>query len=163
MKVLVSDPLSKNGLELLKKNKFEVTEIEPSQLKEEVKKGYDALIVRSGSKVTEEVINNSKGLKVIGRAGVGVDNVDVEAATKKGIVVMNTPGGNTLSTAEHTMALILSLARNIPQAHKSMLEGKWDRKKFKGIELSQKTLGIVGLGRIGTEVARRAKSFAMRG
>ncbi|MCK9555804.1 phosphoglycerate dehydrogenase [bacterium] len=162
MKVLVSDPLSKNGLELLKKNKFEVTEIEPAQLKEEIKKGYDALIVRSGSKVTEEVINNSKGLKVIGRAGVGVDNVDVEAATKKGIVVMNTPGGNTLSTAEHTMALILSLARNIPQAYKSMIEGRWDRKKFKGIELSRKTLGIIGLGRIGTEVAKRAKSFEMR-
>ena len=162
MKVLVSDPLSETGLKMLKDSGFEVVEIPPADLKEEIKKGYDALIVRSGSKVTSDVIDDAVGLKIIGRAGVGVDNIDIPAATKKGIIVMNTPGGNTLSTAEHTMALMLSMVRNIPQAYKSMLEGKWDRKKFKGAELSHKKLGIIGMGRIGTEVAKRAKAFNMK-
>lgn len=123
---------------------------------------YDALIVRSGTKVKEKALRASTRLKVIGRAGVGVDNVDTEVATEKGIVVMNTPGGNTISTAEHTFSLMLSLARHIPQAHASIVAGKWDRKSFEGTELCQKTLGIVGMGRIGGEVARRAIAFGMK-
>lgn len=121
----------------------------------------DALIVRSATKVTAKALAAATKLKVIGRAGVGVDNVNVEAATERGIVVMNTPGGNTISTAEHTFSLLLSLARKIPQAHASMAAGKWDRKSFEGTELCGKTLGIVGMGRIGGEVARRAIGFGM--
>jgi D-3-phosphoglycerate dehydrogenase len=121
----------------------------------------DALIVRSATKVTAKALAAATRLKVIGRAGVGVDNVNVEAATERGIVVMNTPGGNTISTAEHTFSLLLSLARKIPQAHASMVAGKWDRKSFEGTELCGKTLGIVGMGRIGGEVARRAIAFGM--
>lgn len=121
----------------------------------------DALIVRSQTKVTAKALAAAAHLKVIGRAGVGVDNVNVEAATERGIVVMNTPGGNTISTAEHTFSLLLSLARKIPQAHASILAGKWDRKSFEGTELCHKTLGIIGMGRIGGEVARRAIAFGM--
>jgi D-3-phosphoglycerate dehydrogenase len=121
----------------------------------------DALIIRSATKVTAKALAAATRLKVIGRAGVGVDNVNVEAATERGIVVMNTPGGNTISTAEHTFSLMLSLARKIPQAHASMVAGKWDRKSFEGTELCGKTLGIVGMGRIGGEVARRAIAFGM--
>jgi D-3-phosphoglycerate dehydrogenase len=121
----------------------------------------DALIIRSATKVTAKALAAATRLKVIGRAGVGVDNVNVEAATERGIVVMNTPGGNTISTAEHTFSLLLSLARKIPQAHASMAAGKWDRKSFEGTELCGKTLGIVGMGRIGGEVARRAIAFGM--
>ncbi len=121
----------------------------------------DALVIRSATKVTAKALAAATRLKVIGRAGVGVDNVNVEAATERGIVVMNTPGGNTISTAEHTFSLMLSLARKIPQAHASMVAGKWDRKSFEGTELCGKTLGIVGMGRIGGEVARRAIAFGM--
>ena len=121
----------------------------------------DALVIRSATKVTAKALAAATRLKVIGRAGVGVDNVNVEAATERGIVVMNTPGGNTISTAEHTFSLLLSLARKIPQAHASMVSGKWDRKSFEGTELCGKTLGIVGMGRIGGEVARRAIAFGM--
>ncbi|MCA9399565.1 MAG: phosphoglycerate dehydrogenase, partial [Candidatus Omnitrophica bacterium] len=124
--------------------------------------GYDALIIRSGTTVTADILEAADQLKVIGRAGVGLDNVDLKAATKKGVVAMNTPGGNTTSTAEHTMSMILALSRNIPQAYKSMKEGKWDRGKFSGVELHGKTLGIVGLGRIGATVAKFAKSFGMK-
>jgi len=164
MKILVSDPLSKAGIDILNKEKFTVDEkskLSPQELKKIIK-DYDALIIRSGTKVTAEIINASKKLKVIGRAGVGLDNVDCEAASKKGIIVMNTPGGNTISAAEHTMSLILSLSRNIPQANASIKRGEWDRKKFMGVELYEKTLGTVGLGRIGTEVAKRALSFGMK-
>ena len=108
------------------------------------------------------MISGAKKLRIIGRAGVGLDNVDVNAASKKGIIVMNAPAGNTISTAEHTMSLILALSRNIPQSYMSMREGKWDRKKFMGVELYGKTLGIIGLGRIGTEFAKRALSFGMK-
>ena len=152
MKILVSDKLAPEGVEILKKVKeFEVDckfGIKPDELKSVIK-NYDALIVRSGTKVTAEIIEAADRLKFIGRAGVGVDNVDLKAATKKGIVVMNTPGGNTTSTAEHTMSLILALSRNIPQAWASLKEGKWERSKFTGVELHGKVLGIVGLGRIG--------------
>lgn len=148
MKILVSDPLSEEGLKILKDVKeFQVevkTELKPEVLKETIK-NYDALIVRSATKVTKEIIEAATKLKVIGRAGVGLDNVDLEAATQKGIIVMNTPGGNTISTAEHTVSMILSLSRNIPQANASTKKGEWKRSKFMGVELYGKTLGIVGL------------------
>ncbi len=123
---------------------------------------FSALVVRSQTKVTAKLIDAATHLKVIGRAGVGVDNVDVEAATRRGIIVMNTPGGNTISTAEHAFSLLMSLARKIPQAARRVKAGKWDRKSFEGVELYNKTLAILGMGRIGSEVARRAMAFGMR-
>ena len=164
MKVLISDPLAKEGVEILKANKFKVDEVSKLSESELVKKikGYDALIVRSGTTVTKKIIEASDKLKVIGRAGVGLDNVDVSAASKKGIVVMNAPAGNTVSTAEHAFSLMLSLSRNIPAASQSVKQGRWDRKKFMGVELYGKTLGIIGLGRIGAEFAKRANSFGMK-
>jgi D-3-phosphoglycerate dehydrogenase len=164
IKVLVSDPLAKEGVDILKKSNLEVTEVSKLSEDQLVKKikGYDAIIVRSGTTVTKKIIEASNKLKVIGRAGVGLDNVDVAAASKKGIVVMNAPSGNTISTAEHAFSLMLSLSRNIPQANVSIKEGKWDRKKFMGVELYGKTLGIIGMGRIGTEFAKRALSFGMK-
>ena len=164
LKVLISDPLSKEGIDVLKKNKIkydEVCKLTENQLVKKIK-GYDGLIIRSGTTVTKKIIMASDKLKVIGRAGVGLDNVDVEAASKKGIVVMNAPSGNTRSTAEHAFSLMLALARNIPQANESVKSGKWDRKEFMGVELYGKTLGIIGLGRIGTEFAKRALSFDMK-
>jgi D-3-phosphoglycerate dehydrogenase len=164
VKVLISDNLSPEGIEILKSAGFEVvvkTGLKPEELVEEIK-GYDGIIIRSGTKLTSEVIQAADKLKVIGRAGVGLDNVDLGTATKKGIIVMNSPSGNTISTAEHTMALILALSRNVPQADASIREGKWERKKFKGVEIYGKILGIVGLGRIGREVAKRAMGFGMR-
>jgi len=164
IKVLVSDPLAALGIKILKENNFIVDEVSKLSEDELVKKikGYDALIIRSGTTVTKKIIDASDKLKVVGRAGVGLDNVDVTAASKKGIIVMNAPAGNTISTAEHAFSLMLSLSRNIPQANLSMKEGKWDRKKFMGVELYGKNLGIVGLGRIGTEFAKRALSFGMK-
>lgn len=125
-------------------------------------KEYDGLLIRSEVKVTQEVIENAKNLKVVCRAGTGVDNVDISSATKKGIVVMNVPGGNTISACEHTIGLILAMMRNIPQADVSLKSGKWEREKFVGSELQGKVLGLIGLGRIGSEVAKRMKSFEMR-
>jgi D-3-phosphoglycerate dehydrogenase len=121
-----------------------------------------AMVVRSETKVTRRVIDAAPQLRVVGRAGVGVDNVDVEAATQRGVVVMNTPGGNTISTAELAFSMLMALARSIPQAHITMKAGRWDRKQFQGVELNNKTLGILGMGRIGSEVARRAVAFGMR-
>ena len=165
MKILISDPLSEEGLKILNDVKeFQVdvkTELKPEVLKSIIK-DYDALIVRSATKVTKDVIEASENLKVIGRAGVGLDNVDLEAATQKGIIVMNTPAGNTISTAEHTMSMILALSRNIPQANASTKKGEWKRSKFMGVEIYNKILGIVGLGRIGSELAKRALSFGMK-
>lgn len=165
IKILVSDPLSEEGLKILKnENDFKIdvkTKLTPPELLNQIK-DYDVLLVRSSTKVTKEVIEAGTKLRIIGRAGVGLDNVDLDAASKKGIIVMNTPGGNTMSTAEHAFSLIMSLMRNIPQANASMKRGEWDRKKFMGAELYGKTLGIVGLGRIGTEVATRANSFKMK-
>ncbi len=165
MKILVSDPLAEEGLAILKDVKeFDVsvkTELRAEELKEEIK-DYDALIVRSATKVTKDIINAAKKLRVIGRAGVGLDNVDLQSATQKGIIVMNTPAGNTISTCEHTISMILALSRNIPQASASTKKGEWKRSKFMGIELYGKTLGIIGFGRIGKEVAKRALSFGMK-
>ncbi len=165
MKILISDKLAEEGVAILKAVKeFQVDckyGIKPEELKKIIK-DYDALIIRSGTEVTADIIEAADHLKVIGRAGVGLDNVDLKAATKKGIVAMNTPAGNTTSTAEHTMSMILALSRNIPQAHASMKSGKWERSKFMGVELYGKTLGIIGLGRIGSAVAKMAKSFGMK-
>ncbi len=164
-KILVADPISPKGVELLRANPQFAVDVKTG-LKEDallpIIGEYDALIVRSQTKVNAKVIAAAKKLRVVGRAGVGVDNVDVDAATKRGIIVMNTPGGNTISTAEHTFSMMMALSRNIPQACASMKAGKWDRKSFEGVELFNKTLGIVGMGRIGGEVARRAIAFGMR-
>jgi len=164
-KVLVADPVSQTGVdELAAGGALEVT-VQTGLPEAELIKiipEYSALVVRSQTKVTAAVLEAAKNLKVVGRAGVGVDNVDVEAATKRGVIVMNTPGGNTISTAEHAFSLIVSIARSIPQAHASIKAGKWDRKKYEGVELYNKTLGVLGMGRIGTEIARRAIAFGMR-
>lgn len=163
MKVLVSDNIAPKGIEILKKAGLEV-DVKTGLSAEELKKGinkYDALIVRSATKVTGDIIDSAKNLRVIGRAGSGLDNIDKTAATKRGIVVMNTPGGNTITTAEHTMALLLSMARQIPQATASMKQGKWEKKKFTGVELYNKILGIIGLGNIGSQVAKMAQGMGM--
>lgn len=162
-KVIITDKLNEEVVELFKKNSIDV-DYKPGISAEELKNiihKYNALVVRSQTKVTEEIIINGKNLEVIGRAGTGVDNIDLPAATRKGVVVMNTPGGNTISAAEHTIAMLLSLCRNIPQANSTMREGKWDRKNFYGVELFGKTAGVVGLGKIGREVAKRLKAFEM--
>ncbi len=165
MKILVSDPLAPQGLELFKRAPgFDVDvrlELKPAELIELIG-DYQGLIIRSGTKVTSKVVEAAQNLKVIGRAGVGVENVDVEAASKKGIVVMNTPGGNDVTTAEHTISLMTSLARHIPQAVASLKMGKWTREKFMGVELCNKTLGIIGLGKVGRIVAERALGFRMK-
>lgn len=163
-KILISDPIDKNCISLLKNFGYEVNHkpgMTAEQILEEIAE-YHGLIVRSETKVTSHLISKMKQMEIIGRAGTGVDNIDVEAATRRGIIVMNTPGGNTISAAEHTMALMLSMCRNVPQANISIREGKWERKKFQGSELFGKTLGIIGLGKIGREVAVRAKSFGMK-
>ena len=163
LKILVSDPLSKEGLEMLEEDAY--VEVKTEENEEELKKiisEYDALFVRSGTKVTGSLIEKGEKLRVIGRAGVGVDNIDVEKATEKGIMVINAPDGNTISTAEHTIAMMASLARNIPAVNYSVKQHKWDRKNFVGVELNGKTLGIFGFGRIGSEVARRAKAMGMK-
>ena len=164
MKVLVSDSLSKEGLEILEKSGLEVV-YKPGLPHEELLEiipEFHGLVIRSGTKVTREVIEQAKNLKVIGRAGTGLDNVDIPAANEKGIVVMNVPGGNTLSAAEHTLALIFALARKVPQAVASLKSGKWEKKKFMGVELNGKVLGIIGLGRIGNIVADRAIGLKMK-
>lgn len=163
-KILISDPLSEDGIFPLREaDNIEViveTGLSKEALLSKIKEA-DGLLVRSQTQVTREVIEHAHHLKVIARAGVGVDNIDLDAATENGIVVVNAPDGNTNSAAEHTMAMIMSLARNIPQAYLSIKEKKWDRKSYVGVELRGKTLGIVGLGRIGAEVAKRAKGQRM--
>jgi len=165
LKILVSDPLAPQGLELFQRAPgFDVDvrlELKPAELIGLIG-DYQGLVIRSGTKVTSEVVEAAQNLKVIGRAGVGVENVDVEAASKKGIVVMNTPGGNDVTTAEHTISLMMSLARHIPQAVASLKMGKWTREKFMGVELCNKTLGIIGLGNVGRIVAERALGFRMK-
>jgi D-3-phosphoglycerate dehydrogenase len=166
MKIVVCDPISPKGIALLQQRpEFEVVVL-PKRLPEPellpVVADAVALLVRSETKVTRKVIESAPKLRVVGRAGVGIDNVDVEAATQHGVVVMNTPGGNTVTTAELSFAMLLALARKVPQAYTSMTAGKWDRKLFQGTELLGKTLGILGMGRIGSEVAKRALVFGMR-
>ena len=165
MKILISDNFSARGVEVLNRyEQFQVDQnvgLKPDQLKEIIG-DYDALIVRSETKVTADIINAAPKLKVIGRAGSGVDNIDVPAATKRGIVVMNAAAGNSVTTGEHTLAMMMALARKIPQAHSSMKAGKWDKKKFMGIELRGKTLGIVGFGNIGKIVAQGATGLGMK-
>jgi D-3-phosphoglycerate dehydrogenase len=164
-KVLVSDALAAEGVEIFKKAPgigVDVkTKLTPDELKNIIK-NYDALVVRSATKVTKEMIEHADKLSVVGRAGAGLDNIDVEAASKRGIVVMNTPGGNTVTTGEHAIAMMLSLARKIPQATASMKAGKWEKSKFMGNEYCNKTLGIIGIGRVGSIVADRALGLKMR-
>jgi len=162
MKVLICDNVSPKGVAHLEaQSELEVTVVNGA-LTDDLLADAEAIIVRSATRVTPEVMGKVPKLRVVGRAGVGVDNVDVEAATERGIVVMNTPSGNTISTAELTFSMLMALARKIPQAHMSMKSGEWDRKAFAGTELSGKTIGILGMGRIGSQVARRAIAFGMR-
>jgi len=163
VKVLVTEPLSESGLQLLRQE-LEV-DVRPELSKQGLPEAigpYDGLIVRSQTKVTEEVLDRAQVLKVIGRAGIGLDNVDVEAATRRGITVVNAPQSNIISAAEHTIALLLAQARNIPQADAALRAGKWERERFQGVELHGKTIGVVGLGRVGAMVAQRALAFGMR-
>jgi D-3-phosphoglycerate dehydrogenase len=163
MKILVSDPVSEAGVEVLKRH-YPVDvklKLAPEELAEIIGE-YDALVVRSETKVTKDIMAKADKLKVIGRAGVGVDNIDVEAATNRGIIVLNAPEGNTIAATEHTVAMMLAMARRIPQAYQSMKQGKWERSKFMGVEMRGKTLGIIGLGRIGTGVATRALAMEMK-
>ncbi len=164
-RILVSDALTEEGITILENGgKFEVVndpEITPESLAEKIGQ-FDALAIRSRTNVTAETLKNSGRLKVIGRAGVGLDNVDIPTATERGIIVMNTPEGNTYSTAEHTCSMMLALARKIPAADKLMKEGQWPKKSLTGVEMSEKVLGILGLGKIGREVAKRMQSFGMK-
>jgi D-3-phosphoglycerate dehydrogenase len=164
-KVLVADPISELGLKKLYEHPDIQVDIQTGLTEAELVDRigeYDGLLVRSQTKVTAKILQAGTNLKVIGRAGVGVDNIDVPAATKAGIIVLNAPDGNTISTCEHTFAMIMAAARLIPQAHSKLNEGVWDRKTFVGVELRNKVLGIIGFGRIGTEVAKRALAFDMR-
>jgi D-3-phosphoglycerate dehydrogenase len=164
-KVLVADPIAEKGIEELKAcPELDVVVkigISPQELLDTAHE-YHGIVVRSETKITPEVLARATNLKVVGRAGVGVDNIDLPAASKHGVIVMNTPGGNTISTAEHAFALLMSMARQIPQAHAGTAAGDWPRKNHKGVELNGKTLAVLGMGRIGAEVARRAMAFGMR-
>ncbi|SJZ81915.1 phosphoglycerate dehydrogenase [Garciella nitratireducens] len=164
IKILVSDPISEVGLKsLLDAEDIQVdikTDLNSQELKSIIGE-YQGLLVRSQTKVTKEIIEAGKHLLVIGRAGVGVDNIDIKAATEHGIAVINAPDGNTISACEHTLAMLLSMSRWIPQAHNDLTQKQWNRKKYVGVELNNKVLGIIGLGRIGLEVAKRAKAFNM--
>lgn len=164
-KVLITDPLSEDGIfPLRQEDDFELTiktDLTNEELIEEIKH-YDALLIRSQTTVTRAVVENAPNLKIIGRAGVGVDNIDLSAATENGVIVVNAPDGNTNSAAEHTIAMLMSLARKIPQAFGSLQNNEWDRKSYIGVEVKNKTLGVVGLGRIGSEVALRAKGQRMK-
>ena len=162
-KVLVSDPLAKEGVDILKEvcEVDEIADLSEDELVKIIGK-YDALIVRSGTQVTARIIEAADNMKYIGRAGVGVDNIDTDAATKKGIIVSNAPEGNTLAATEHTIGMMMALARNIPQATASLKKGEWKRSKFMGNEMNGKTLGVVGFGRIGREVAKRAQALQMK-
>jgi D-3-phosphoglycerate dehydrogenase / 2-oxoglutarate reductase len=163
-KVLISDALSEHGLARLQACPHLKVDMRPGLKGEDLLKAipaYHALIIRSGTKVTSEVIDAAVNLRVIGRAGIGADNVDLDAATRRGILVMNTPGGNTISAAEHTLAFMLALARHVPQANASLKSGQWRRENFTGTEICNKVLGVIGLGNIGSIVAERARGLKM--
>ncbi|MGH2693257.1 MAG: phosphoglycerate dehydrogenase [Actinomycetota bacterium] len=163
MKVLVTERLATAGIERLKEHVDVDVRLEPSPDELlEIIGNYDALVIRSGTKVDADILERAENLKVVGRAGIGLDNVDVEAATRHGVLVVNAPQSNVISAAEHTLALMLALARNIPPAHEALTSGEWNRERWQGVELYGKTLGIVGLGRVGTLVAQRASAFGMR-
>ncbi len=165
MKILVADSVSERAVEILREQKSWDVVFLPKKAGANVAEEIvdaEALVVRSATKVTSQLLAKAARLRVIGRAGTGVDNVDLDAATQKGVVVMNTPGGNAVSVAEHTMALLLSLARRVPQADALMKQGRWEKKKFEGMELRGKTLGLIGLGQTGSDVARLAKAFEMQ-
>ncbi|MFL6527243.1 MAG: phosphoglycerate dehydrogenase [Chthoniobacterales bacterium] len=164
-RILVADPISPRGVEELSRDDALAVEVRTGLTEAELIERigeFSAVVVRSETKITAPVIEAGSQLRVIGRAGVGVDNVDVDAATRRGVIVMNAPGGNTISTAEHAFSLLLCVARKIPQADAIVRSGKWDRKHLQGVELHNKTLAIVGMGRIGTELSRRALAFGMR-
>jgi D-3-phosphoglycerate dehydrogenase len=164
MKILITDAIDKEGVDILSAEEGLDVVVDHSLKGEALAEHigpYHALITRSGTDVTAGILEKAKNLRVIGRAGVGVDNVDIEAASRKGVIVLNAPTGNTLAATEHTLAMMLGAVRRLPFAHSSLEHGEWDRKKFMGTQLYKKTLGIVGLGRIGSEVARRALSFDM--
>lgn len=160
MKIIVADKISERGLELLRATGWQIVSPAAAALPAEMKDA-DGLIVRSATRVTKELLGNAARLRVVGRAGVGVDNIDVDAATHRGVLVMNTPGGNSVSVAEHTLALMLALARSVPQSNASIHAGRWEKSSASGTELRGKTLGLVGFGRVGTEVARRACALEM--
>jgi len=165
MKVLVSDALGEIGVKMFQEAKGIEVDVNVGLAPDELKKiigDYDGLVIRSATKVTEEILDAGKNLKVVGRAGIGLDNVDIPAATKRGVVVMNTPGGNVITTAEHAIAMMLSMTRNIPQGTSSLKNGKWDKKKLQGRELYNKVLGVVGFGKIGSIVADRARGLKMQ-
>jgi D-3-phosphoglycerate dehydrogenase len=159
-RVLVREEISEAGVDLLR-SRFDV-DVDAESALEEIIGGYDAIVVRSATKLTADLIDRAERLKVIGRAGVGVDNVDVDAATRRGIIVANAPESTVVSAAEHTIGLLVALARNIPQAHAALVAGRWERGKWGGVELADKTLGVLGFGRIGRQVARRALGLGMR-
>src|SRR5262245_31968804 len=164
-KVLVADSISQRGIDELSSGGALDVLVRTGQSETELVKiipEYSAIIIRSQTRVTGPILQAGTRLRVVGRAGVGVDNVDLETATRRGVIVMNTPGGNSISTAEHAFSLLLSVARKIPQAHGNLQTGRWDRKQFEGTELYNKTLGIIGMGRIGSELSRRAIAFGMR-
>src|SRR5580692_315670 len=163
MKILIADSVDEGVVGILKSDpSWNVVNLPKTKGKvEEEIADADALLVRSATKVTAELLEKAKNLRVIGRAGVGVDNVDLDAATRKGVLVMNTPGGNAISVAEHTMTMLLAMAHPVAAADASMKAGQWEKKKFTGTELRDKTLGLIGLGTIGTEVARIAQSLKM--
>ena len=163
-RIVIAETIAESGLDRLRAAGFDVDiqlDKTPAQLHEALR-GAHALIVRSATMVDAEMLKAGTDLVVVARAGVGLDNIDVETATTQGVMVVNAPQSNVLSAAEHTMALILAIARNVPQAHRSLMDGRWERSKWEGIELAGKTLGILGLGRIGTLVAQRARAFDMR-
>ena len=160
MRVLVRESIADAGVELLR-SKFEVDEDQTTPLDEIIGR-YDAIVIRSATKLTADLIERATNLKMIGRAGVGVDNVDVEAATRRGIVVANAPESTVVSAAEQTVGLMVALARNIPQAHAALKQRRWERSKWSGVELEGKTLGVLGFGRIGQQVARRAVGLGMQ-
>jgi D-3-phosphoglycerate dehydrogenase len=164
MKVLVKEKIGDSGVQLLRDSGFDVelgADWQDGELERRIGE-FDGILIRSATKLTSDLLEKADNLKAVGRAGVGVDNVDVDAATRRGIVVANAPQSNVITAAEHTMALLLALARNVPQAHGSLVAGAWDRSRYSGVELYEKTLGILGFGRIGQLVAQRARSFGMR-
>lgn len=165
MKVLVCDPISEKGIDILRNEPGTIVDVKLKLSEDEIcgiAAEYNAIVVRSETKITKRIMENAPQLKVIGRAGVGIDNINVEAATQKGIVVVNTPDGNTIAATEHTVGMMLALARHIPQADQSLRQGEWNRSKYTGVELRQKTLGIMGFGKIGSGVGRICSSIGMR-